>query len=302
MTITGRRYFFFAGALLLLLLFLCQSDLLTSAAREALAFSANVILPTLFPFLVLSGLLTEASRGIRLPGGQWFRRLLRIPEEGMLAFFLGALCGFPIGVKVTVDLYRAGALTKDEAARLAALSANTGPGFVIAGIGSTLFGDATVGALLYAIQLGSALLLALIQAGRTPPLPPSEGSLPQNKEFSFTDLLYRASLSLLGITGITVFFGVLAAFPARLLPPPIAAFLTAILEVGNGTKAAAALPLAIGFPVSAFAVSFSGISVLMQSASLLSPEKIPISPLILRKLLQGVLSLLLALTCGSFIF
>lgn len=302
MTITERRYFFFAGTLLLLLIFLWQSELLTAATREALAFSANVILPSLFPFLVLSGLLTEASRGISLPGGKCFRRFFHLPEEGLLAFFLGALCGFPIGVKVTVDLYRDGALTKDEAARLAALSANTGPGFVIAGIGSTLFGDAEIGALLYAIQLVSALLLALIQARRTPPPSTPRASLFAMPKFSFSDLLYRASLSLLGITGITVFFGILAAFPAHLLPPSIAACLTAILEVGNGAKAASALSLGFGAPLASFAVSFSGISVLMQSTSLLTPEKIPISPLIARKLLQGGLSFLLTFAAVNFIF
>ncbi len=302
MTNTKQRYLFFWGALILLAVFLWQSATLTEAARKSLIFSANTILPSLFPFLVLAGLLTEASRGVRLPGRRAFRHLFHLPEEGMLAFFLGALCGFPIGVKVTVDLYRAGLLSREEAARLAALSANTGPGFVIAGIGNTLFGNPRIGLLLYGVQLIGAVVLGLLSA-KAAPLPAArQASTLPSAPTCFSDVLYRASLSLLGITGITVFFGMLAALPARLFSSTAAACFTALLEVGNGANAASALPLRLGLPLAAFAVSFSGISVLTQSASLLSPEGIPIAPMIRRKLLQGGLAVLLTLAVGGFIF
>ena len=302
MTNIKQRSFFFAGTLVLLALFLWQSTALTEATRKALAFSANTILPSLFPFLVVAGLLTEAAQGVQLPGGRLFRRLFRLPEEGMLAFLLGALCGFPIGVKATVDLYRKGVLSREEAARLAALSANTGPGFAVAGIGGALFGEPRLGLFLYGAQMIAALLLGLLFAKGAPRPPEKRVSPSEISPIRFSDILYRASLSLLGITGITVFFGMLTAFPARLFSPTVAAVLTALLEVGNGAAAAALLPRAVGLPLAAFAVSFSGISVLMQSAALLSPEEIPLLPLVERKLLQGGLATILTLIAGSFLF
>ena len=295
MTTDRYKHLSFAGVLFLLLFFLWESAILLSAAKEALSFTAQTILPALFPFLVLSGMLAKAARGIRLPGSALFRRLFRLPGEGFLAFLLGALCGFPIGVKVTAELYRAGAITREEAARLAALSANTGPGFTVAAIGGALFGSRGLGLRIYVIQMLSGVLLGVLAARRTP-LPAARPQFDgDEKKEPFSELLYRASLSMLGIAGITVFFGTLASLGARLLPPLAAAGLTALLEVGNAARAAAALPETIGIPLVFFAVSFSGLSVLMQSAALLSPEGISMSPLLKRKLLQGLLAAAIAL-------
>ena len=292
MTESTRAKAKFWGSLLLLLLFLSQSALLLEATRAALRLTATTILPSLFPYLVLSGLLTAAAQGLALPGGRLFSRLFRLPAPGLLALLLGSLCGFPVGVAVTAELARGGAVSREEAARLAALSANTGPAFAVAAVGSAMFGDPAFGWWLYGVQIALSLFFGLMDA-RGHPLPDSATPSPQEAPVPFTEILYRAALSMIKIVAAVVFFGALAALPGKLLSPSAAAVVTAILEVGNGTGCAAALPAAIGRPLAAFALSFSGLSVLLQSAALLEPLGVRIRPLLGRKLLQGLAAALL---------
>ncbi len=279
----------FIGTLLLLFLLLFKGDGLLEAGRSAALLTANAILPSLFPFLVLSRLLSATAESIPLPGGKVFRQVFGLPEEGLVAFLLGALCGFPIGVKISAELYQEGRITREEATRLSCLSANTGPAFAVVGVGGALFGDTALGWRLYAVQLLSAVLLGILtrkaadteERGR----PPSQGRIPP-----LSDILYSSSLTMLGIAGTVIFFSTLSSLLTRGLSPLASALLTAPLEVGSAAAAAARLPLALGAPLAAFSLSFSGASVLLQSASLLTAAGLPTGPLVRRKLLGGAIA------------
>ncbi len=284
----------FGTTVALLVCFLFSGDALLDAGRGALLLVSGSILPSLFPFLVLSGLLSATIGSIPLPGGRFFKQAFGLPEEGLIPFLLGALCGFPIGVRITADLYRRGRITREEAVRLSALSANTGPAFAVAGVGSALFQDAAIGWGLYFLQLSTAVLLGILT--RKPPRAaeekraPSFGPLP-----SLSSVLSEASLAMLGIAGTVIFFSTASALLTRRLSPLIAAIVTAPLEIGTAAAAAARLPLAAGIPLAAFSLSFSGISVLLQSAAFLKDAGLPTGPLAKRKLLQGLLSLCIVL-------
>lgn len=296
MTVGARARLFFAGGLILLFLFLWQSTALLSATQAALLTVAKSILPSLFPFLVLSGVLADTARGLRLPLGSAFRALFHLPDGAMLPFLLGALCGFPVGVKTVRDLYVGGALTKEEAAWAAALSANAGPAFAVAGIGGAILGSTALGWQLYALQLLSALLLGIL-SGRLLPKPKENGGAgsPSSLPLPFTEILGGAAFSMLSIAATVTFFGALAGLVAAVASPLTAAALAAILEIGNAAALAAALPHSLGLPLLAFSLSFSGVSVLLQSTAFLLPQGIPVRPLIMRKLVQGLLAALLSL-------
>ena len=292
------RYLFFAGALSVLALFLIRSDLLLKATDDALHMVVKSILPSLFPYLVLSHILTAATAGISLPFGRVFSWLFRLPEIGLLPFFLGAICGFPIGAKTVAELYDNGCLTREEAARLAALSGNCGPAFAVAVIGGALYHNIALGWGLYALQILLSVLLGMLSARR---YPAKASCLPPPSPPSFSSLgsaFYEASLSMLGIVGTVVFFSAASSFLGSFLPPFLAAFLTAFLEVGSAAVVSAAMPYELGIPLIAFSLSFSGFSVLLQSSLFLAPRSIPIAPLYKRKLLGGIL----AMGCALLLF
>ena len=152
------------GILMLMLMLLLFSREVSSAMQGAIRLCMRIILPTLFPFMVLSDLLVQSIGDADAPA--WLsritHRLFRVPASALLPFLLGALCGFPIGVKNADALYREGRISAGEYANLLCFVNNTGPAFVIAAVGTGLFSSVRLGVLLYSVQLVSALMTGAV--------------------------------------------------------------------------------------------------------------------------------------------
>ena len=285
----------FYTTLILLPILLMDGERMADAVRASLTLCARSLIPALLVPLVLSGILSAYGGAIALPGGRAFTKIFHLPRGGLSPFLLGALCGFPIGAKTAAELYDTGLYAKDDITRIAALSANTGPAFAVAVVGTSFFGSARIGWWLYLIQLFSAIVLGVINAKKHPLPSICEETVSNTLHISLSDILYKSSLSLLTITGTVAFFGTFCSLFSFFLPQSVTAVIAAILEVGNGTYYASRLPSAIGIPLASFAISFSGISVLFQNAAHLGVRGIPIVPIISQKLLQGSLAMLLTL-------
>lgn len=91
------------------------------------------VLPSLLPFLILSGLLMKTGLFHRLNRlyAPVLQRLFRISEEGCYAVLAGFLCGFPMGAKVTADLVREKHIAADEGTYLLGFSNNVSPAFFL---------------------------------------------------------------------------------------------------------------------------------------------------------------------------
>ncbi|MDO4337577.1 MAG: hypothetical protein Q4C91_05745 [Eubacteriales bacterium] len=121
-----------AGILLLLLFLLCYPQEALSASREGMKLWLNTLLPTLLPFLILTGFLihTNGVEKILAPFGRFWKKVFGLSPSGAYAFLLGMLCGYPMGAKITSDLFRYGKIGKREAEYLLTFSNNASPAFV----------------------------------------------------------------------------------------------------------------------------------------------------------------------------
>ena len=131
----------FAAALLL------RPVAAASAAREALALCLKSVLPSLFPFFVLSSLLVAGGGAAALGRAlePMMRPLFRLGGAGAGALVLGLVGGYPVGARTAAELHRRGALSRSEAERLLGFCNNAGPGFILGVCGGTVFGDARAG-------------------------------------------------------------------------------------------------------------------------------------------------------------
>lgn len=78
----------------------------------------QTMLPTLMPFMILSTLMVSLH-------------LVDFIGAKTYCVFMGFLCGFPMGAKVTRDLYHAKAFTKTDAQIMLAFCNNLGPVFLL---------------------------------------------------------------------------------------------------------------------------------------------------------------------------
>ena len=122
---------FFCLCLMIFLLLHPQDAL--AAAKDGLSLWLNVMIPTLLPFLILTGILLKTGNIQKLlrplsPAG---KILLGLSPAGLYVLILGLLCGYPIGAKLAHDLYIEQQISRREGEYLLTFSCNASPAFIL---------------------------------------------------------------------------------------------------------------------------------------------------------------------------
>lgn len=307
------------GALLLLSLLLLALLLIfprsaADYARRALNLVATALVPTLFPFMVISDLLYRCGfvSVVGKPLEKPMQKIFRISGEGAGVMLLGMLCGFPIGAKCAVALYDSGRLDASECERLISLSSLPSAAFCISTVGLSLFSSVSVGIALYLSGVLSSIIVGIVTArlfrAEYENLPIKKEAPP--RELSVADITEAVSSSAIGvvkISGFVLFFSVLLgvlgdiALLKRLDGTPVA-LIYSLLELTSGVAQTAALSdVRVALTLTAFALGWSSLSIHLQIISLAAGRPLRFSRYLLSKLLVGVTSALLVLV-GTSIF
>ena len=284
-----------AAAFLLLVLHPRPASEAALAAEELCLHS---VIPSLFPFLVLTGLFL----GIPLPDavlrfpGILFEKLFHVRRTAVSAFIVGLLGGYPLGAEAAAAAFRRGDCSSEEASRLLVFANNCSPGFLFGAAASVLPNGRADALLLLCLQWAVSIWLGILTGiGRTPSAPSRAASRRQASSFArlFTASVLSGGRSVLGICAYVVFFSTLSAF----LPP--VPLLRGCLEMTGGL-----LSLRYGDPIlpAAFLIGWGGLAVACQVMSAVSASGIPAGRYIPLRLLHGSCMLLtvLAIRSGSF--
>ena len=79
------------------------------------------LIPALFPFFILSSLITGNIIGQSIRSMRFISRLCQIPMGTESLFIAGILGGYPIGAKSVSDSYQRGLISADDGKRMAIL-------------------------------------------------------------------------------------------------------------------------------------------------------------------------------------
>ena len=290
-----------------------------SAAQQALKMCAQTVIPSLFPFFVLSGLLIHTGF-IQVAGAvisPIIRPLLRVSGSGALAFVIGIVSGYPTGAKMIADLYRKKLIDRTEARRLLPFCNNSGPLFIIGAVGSGMLGSVKVGIFLYLVHFLAALLVGLCfrfygvgTISKSVSVKSAVGSKlreyyqSQRSGLAISESVSSAVNTTLLICGFIVLF---SAFTSCLEPmltliksETIQLFLKGFFEVTAGVKNLCTSPLLLSqklIIISAL-MGFGGICVHFQVVGMLSGTDLGLKTYLIGKLLHTVFA---AMIC-AFLF
>lgn len=285
------------------------------SAQEGLALCANVIIPSLFPFFVLSALAVElgmAQHLGRLLEGI-MRPLFRVDGVGACALVLGFVGGYPVGARTAISLYRSGQLSRIQTQRLLAFCNNSGPAFILGVVGAGVFSSSRVGLLLYLVHMAASVCVGILfrfYGGREPIRQrPSGDTAVRTVRFSsaFTTAVTQAVSSILSICAFVVLFAVVVrlltlsgalALPARLLAAiahPLGVderqatlLLSGLLEVTSGITSLSSNSAA-HVSMAAFMLGWAGLSVHCQVLSFLADSDLSSGTYLAGKALHGAL-------------
>lgn len=265
--------------------------------RSGLSLCARTVIPSVFPSLIITDLLfSRPCALIEKTVGRVFSRVFRVRERGAVAWIAGLLSGFPVGAVTVANDVQNGALSREEGAYLLSFVNNTGPAFLVGGVGLGLFGSVRIGWALYLIQIPVSLLVGFLfrpQKRAEPVVQPTV----LDRIADPVEAIVRASENCVRIAGFVCFFSVLSAFLSLYFEDgALLAALTSILEIGCGASQAARLSFPFpAFPLVSFAVCFAGVSVHYQTLAVLKGAGIPTAGYLRGKIVSGMIALSLSL-------
>ena len=284
------------AALCALICLITASAQVIESARYALSLCAELILPSLFPFFVLCGLLSRLGLPAYLgrllsPAAA---RLFRVSGAGASALFVGLTGGYPMGAAYIADMHRDGLISAHEAEQLLAFCNNSGPAFIMGAVGVGVFGSIKIGLLLYLAHILSAVAVGIILRGKgenTPAADPIPASTPQSLSQALPDAVRQAVISSLNVCGFVVcftvfvglldaggFFSTVSGYLSSTLGMELhwsRARLTGSLELGSGTGAMRGLSAApSSLALAAAILGWGGVSVQFQTMSVLADAEI----------------------------
>lgn len=237
------------------------------SACEGVALCIHTVIPSLFPFFVLSGIINSCLLGQKLRLLQPIGRFCKVPKgtESLLA--LGFLAGYPIGAQLIAQACRDGKLTAKTAKRMLGFCNNAGPAFLF-GMLSPLFTSVKVVWVLWAVHILSALIVGCI-------LPDDKASatlISPNAGISFTESLQNALKAIAGVCGWIILFRIVLGFCNRwflwLLPTAIQVLFSGLLELANGCVLLQNIhEEGMRFLLAGTILSFGGLCVGMQTMS-----------------------------------
>ncbi len=269
------------------------SERISHSVRSALELLYRVVIPAVFPFMIIADLMYALLDFSSLKlAGKIFERAFGISRSGIYPLILGATCGFPLGVKCTADLYRNGRITGDEAERLIGFCNNTGPAFLIAGVGIGLRGSISDGITLYISMMLAAIAIGIAFSIGHGDIS-CEDRFPRER-FSITASIRSAGTATLTLSSFVAFFAIFAGMLRLLLGESIPYLcLISFLEIGSATSIFSKTKLLTSFGslvLTAFATGFSGLSVHLQALSFLEGTGLSCRRYFIMKLLQGILT------------
>ncbi len=269
-------------------------------AYDGVMLCLRTLIPSLFPFLVLSVLLNQSLPGLHIPGFRLLGRLCGIPKGGESILLLGFLGGYPVGASSIYGCYRSKAISKQTAHRLLGFCSNAGPAFIF-GITSTLFQSSLMPWFLWAIHMLSALFVGML----LPHKDDSQCKIPELQSIPLSEALKRGISIMAGICGWVVLFRVFIGLCNRwllwLLPSELQCLVTGILELSNGcTQLNTISSEPMRYILCACMLSFGGLCVGMQTMT--ATAELGTGAYFPGKLMQLFFSFILAYGTQLFLF
>lgn len=157
----GRNILPLAAVIISMLCIFKMPDAVTEGVTQGLKICFNVILPSLFPFMVLSAYIVK-SEALSFFYKLFYpltKFILRQPLCTVPVVIMGLVGGFPVGTKMASLLLERGRITKNQAQRLCLFCVNGGPAFVITAVGVNMLGSSKAGVIIFVSLCISSLIL-----------------------------------------------------------------------------------------------------------------------------------------------
>lgn len=255
-----------ASAMTILILIL-DSKSAFSGISDGLDICIKTLIPSLFPFLLFSNLLTSALSGQPLRLLRPLANILHLPMGSESIVGIGFVGGYPVGAQCVGHLYQQGQVTSQQAERMIVVCNQAGPAFIFGVLGS-MFSKWYIPWFLWCVQIVSALLTGILLRNNST----TESLHPRTCPTTISGALEKAVKIMALVCAWVMLMRMAITFLERwcfwLIPIPMQAIICGILELSNGCIQLAQLENeGLRFILGSGMLSLGGLCVALQTHS-----------------------------------
>lgn len=276
-------------------------NIYVSATYDGLTAWAINVLPSVLPFIFFTKILSTFGNieAISRPFKRPCRTLFNTPPPSAYVFFMAVISGYPVGAKMTSDLYLQRKISQSDAFKMTSFCSTSGPMFIVGTIGSIMFNNSRIGYLILIAHILGAVLNGIFYRNIKPKESGQVPSINKETNSNFSQIVIDSVLSILSVgVIIAIFFVVTTAFEPilNIFPSPIKQLLQGVMEITKGCiEISKYYDIKLAMIIATFIISFGGISTILQSMSFLEKIKMPIGLFVLQKFTHGILSTIIAI-------
>lgn len=240
----------------------------------------NVILPSLFPFMIVSGIIISSGLYciLSIPFSPIARYVFHLRSDFFSIFLISSVGGYPIGAKLIMNLYDGGDIDKTTAEKMLGFCYMGGPAFFIGAAGMKIYQSTSVGMMIF-FSIFFANLTAMLLLGLRSPVP-RKNMLARRPNFTLCGFLssinsggvgilkicaaiifFASALAVLEASGITDFLAHIISAITHISPDICRILFRSMLEISNISSLPSDISL---LPVITALLSFGGFCVIFQ--------------------------------------
>lgn len=312
-----KKILIYISCFCIFIVLILNTNICIVAAKEGLNLWINVVFPSLFPFFIASSLLI--SCGAASAFGYILSPIMRImfKASGESGYIMATsmLSGYPMGARLCAQMHTQGYINTDQVEHFLSFVNTSGPSFIIGAVATGMLKNAQLGIYIafshYLASILTGILFSVkrnrINPGKNIPAPPDTPPIGQ----MISEAVNGAMQTQLVIGGFIILFSIIINLLLKLniLGSIASAFtflgmkdtqlltgaLAGVFEITNSCNILAKgdADLNMLLPILSAVISFSGLSILMQSYTLLSQTGIRFKALLFPKIIHASLSFIL---------
>ncbi|MBR2840547.1 MAG: hypothetical protein IKF01_01610 [Bacilli bacterium] len=288
---------------------LTESESILSSVKFSLNIFKENIFPSLFPFFILSSLLVNygfvelISNLFKKP----MNKIFKINSKCAFIFFMSIISGNPSNAKYTKELIDNGSIDKYEATKILCFSSFTNPLFIL-GTVRVFLNNKEVPLLILIIHYVSNIIVGILIRNYHPSKKEEKTNfknavdlmhkkrISNNKGFGtiITNSLTESINTLLLVLGVISVSLVLTTIIDNNLSlnSTVQSLLNGFIEMTQGLKYVSleAIPLRLKSILTVMILSFGGLSVHLQTMSILSDTDVKYLPFLFSRILASLIS------------
>ncbi len=272
-------------------------DLYIKQTLNGISAWAFNVLPSVLPFIFFTKILSSLGsiEKFSIIFKKPCEKLFKTPSISSYVFLTSIISGYPVGAKMTADLYQSGKISKSDAFKMTSFCSTSGPMFIIGSVGIGMLKNATFGYIILISHILGALINGIIYRNiklqNDTKLKINKNENNYNKN-DLSSIILDSSLSIISVGAIiAIFFVIITSLSPvfNLFPSSISCFFEGFIEITKGCIDISTSINSIWAVVAcSFIISFGGISTILQSITMLNQLNMPIKLFVIQKFTHAI--------------